>query len=195
MTSSKKDLTAKIAALNVENMPVILSWMVAAAVSMLISVVIAYFWIFGSNSSTGTQQTWGEFGDFIGGTLNPLFSFLSLIALVLTVVLQGKQLNLAHAQLQNSKDELHATQLELKNSAESHRLSAAALQEQAKYSVIAGQVAALRASLEIASESLAQSAGQLAGPGTYQRLLQRKEFIASEILRITDELVSAKNNI
>lgn len=35
---------------------------------------------------------WGTFGDFVGGTLNPILSFLSLIVLLLTYAMQRKEL-------------------------------------------------------------------------------------------------------
>jgi uncharacterized membrane protein len=34
------------------------------------------------------QGTWGEFGDYFGGILNPIFSFLALIALLFTLYVQ-----------------------------------------------------------------------------------------------------------
>ena len=186
---NEDDLRAKLASMGTAHMPTVLAKMLGAAILLLVIVFTVFFIAF-VGRGVSTQETWGQFGDFIGGTLNPLFSFLSLIALVLTVALQARQLDLAHEQLENSRDELRATQDELKKSAEAQRASAAAQQEQAKYSVIAAQIDALRASLAVASESLsqAQAAGQLSGPDTYQRLLRRKEFLASEILRITDEL-------
>lgn len=52
---------------------------------------------------------WGQFGDFVGGTLNSLMGLLTLLALVFTVVLQTRQLEL-------SRDELRATRHELARS-------------------------------------------------------------------------------
>lgn len=45
---------------------------------------------YGLSSKTGT---WGEFGDFIGGTLNPFFSALSLLAILWTLIIQSKELS------------------------------------------------------------------------------------------------------
>jgi uncharacterized membrane protein len=167
----------------------VLAGLLVVAIAVFCVVFLAYFQEFQGNLSP-KQEVWGQFGDFFGGTLNPFLSFLSLIALVFTVAKQSRQLELAHEELQNSKAELEATREELKRSADAQRLTAGALEEQAKYAVISAQLAALRASLEITSESVrqAQQAGLLAGPGTYQQLLQRKEAIAGEILRITEKL-------
>lgn len=38
-------------------------------------------------------EKFGQFGDYVGGTLNPLFAFFSFLILVFTIQLQKKQLN------------------------------------------------------------------------------------------------------
>lgn len=48
------------------------------------------------------NEKWGQFGDFIGGTLNPILSFLGLIALLLTIVMQSKELEATTAELKRS---------------------------------------------------------------------------------------------
>lgn len=185
------DLAAKLHAIDSHRMIRVLALLLAFAGAILLAAFCAYFQEFHGGFSP-KQEIWGQFGDFVGGTVNPILSFLTLIALVLTVVLQIRQLDLAREELNNSKAELESTRKELERSADTQRITARALEEQAKHAVIAAQLAALRASLEITSESFrqAQNAGVLAGPDTYQQLLQRKEAITSEILRITDQLCS-----
>jgi uncharacterized membrane protein len=39
-----------------------------------------------------SQEVWGQFGDYLGGTLNPIFSLLSLIAILVTLFLQTREL-------------------------------------------------------------------------------------------------------
>lgn len=41
---------------------------------------------------------WGVFGDYVGGVLNPFFSFLAFIGVIITVILQAKQLDIARQQ-------------------------------------------------------------------------------------------------
>lgn len=41
---------------------------------------------------------WGVFGDFVGGLLNPLFSFLAFIGVIFTVALQARQLDIVREQ-------------------------------------------------------------------------------------------------
>lgn len=49
---------------------------------------------------------WGQFGDYVGGVLNPSFSFLALLALLATLALQLKELRLSVRELANSADAL-----------------------------------------------------------------------------------------
>ncbi len=49
---------------------------------------------------------WGQFGDYVGGLLNPTFSFLALLALLGTLRLQVRELRLSANELKNSADAL-----------------------------------------------------------------------------------------
>ena len=46
---------------------------------ILSSVFGFYFSKFGSLGLSNNQELWGQFGDFVGGTLNPILAFLSFI--------------------------------------------------------------------------------------------------------------------
>jgi hypothetical protein len=50
-------------------------------------VVGAYLVTFGFEPS-GNQSRWGEFGDYVGGVLNPIVGTLTLVGIVVTVLLQ-----------------------------------------------------------------------------------------------------------
>lgn len=52
------------------------------------------------------QGVWGQFGDYVGGILNPLFSVTALFALLYTIVLQTKELRESSRQLEKSADAL-----------------------------------------------------------------------------------------
>lgn len=54
------------------------------------------------------QGTWGEFGDFFGGTLNPIFSFLTILALLLTIILQIDELKQTRAAAESSAAALNS---------------------------------------------------------------------------------------
>lgn len=51
---------------------------------------------------------WGQFGDFFGGTLNPIFGFLSVMALLAALVIQGRELKVSSEELKNSARALDA---------------------------------------------------------------------------------------
>jgi hypothetical protein len=53
------------------------------------------------------QDVWGQFGDFLGGTLNPMFAFMTFIALLYTIVLQGEQVRHAEQALKVTEHQLH----------------------------------------------------------------------------------------
>jgi uncharacterized membrane protein len=102
---SQPNLEEKLKAFDSKKLIKWLSWILTAA-SMAIAVV---FWLYFTNFSGGLSNkndVWGTFGDFIGGTLNPILSFFALIALLLTIILQSR--------------ELEATREELKRSASAH---------------------------------------------------------------------------
>lgn len=97
-----------------------LAWILAFATGVVGIVFTFYFMKFNGKFSSQNAD-WGTFGDFIGGTLNPLLSFLGLIALLLTIVLQSK--------------ELESTRKELERSASAQEKTESVLSEQAKTQV------------------------------------------------------------
>lgn len=117
----RKDLAEKLDSVKSKQLTKILSWILVVAAALIGGTFFAYFRHFHSGFSSD-QDVWGQFGDFLGGTLNPILSFLSLLALVFTVVLQARQLEIAREELQNSKAGLEAmreaTQQEIKQTRE-----------------------------------------------------------------------------
>ncbi len=49
-------------------------------------------------SLSSKPDDWGVFGDYVGGVLNPFFSFLAFIGVIITVILQSRQLDIARQQ-------------------------------------------------------------------------------------------------
>ena len=64
---------------------------------LLAALVAAVLWVyisqFGSELST-EHSNWGEFGDYVGGVLGPVFSFLALVVLIYTLTIQTRQFSL-----------------------------------------------------------------------------------------------------
>lgn len=71
------------------------------------AVVFTYF-LFHHAPPSGNHSRWGEFGDFFGGILNPIFGFLGFTALLYTIKLQSTELRLTRKELSNSSKALAA---------------------------------------------------------------------------------------
>lgn len=59
--------------------------------SILILVVFGlYYYQFGGSSTTLSEnkEIWGQFGDYFGGVLNPILSFISILLLIKSVKMQ-----------------------------------------------------------------------------------------------------------
>lgn len=81
-------------------------WWVSGVSGVAIAAVLAPYVIrFGGPLSPETA-VWGQFGDYLGGVLNPVFGFLGLVALLLTIVIQSRALRVSQQELANSTEEL-----------------------------------------------------------------------------------------
>lgn len=75
-----------------------------AAAATVVFTVAGYFvaqWVGWVDCESHSR--WGTFGDFVGGVLGPLLGFLSLIALLLTLVLQNRELEETRNELKQSR--------------------------------------------------------------------------------------------
>lgn len=79
---------------------ILVSIFVLALVAMAVDIFVYSRYFSGSIADNHTR--WGEFGDFLGGTLNPFFALLGLLALLLTIVLQNRELRNSTRELANS---------------------------------------------------------------------------------------------
>ena len=75
----------------------------ATATAVLLGSFFTYWLFFHSNPLSANPSDWGPFGDFIGGVTNPILSFFALLALLLTLVVQSRQLEAAGIQLVQAK--------------------------------------------------------------------------------------------
>ena len=97
----------------------------AAIVLALITTGLYFSQFNGAPLSTNPDR-WGVFGDYLGGVLNPVFSFFALIALLYTIALQSEE-------LRASREELALTREELARSAEALRESKEIAAQQAEH--------------------------------------------------------------
>ncbi|MBC7699463.1 hypothetical protein [Aquabacterium sp.] len=64
------------------------------------SVMGLYFYKFAPGNwftLSSERDVWGQFGDYVGGMLNPMLSFLAFSGLIVTIVLQARQLDEARS--------------------------------------------------------------------------------------------------
>ncbi len=86
--------------------------------------VIPIYYAFNFNGPISDDQAvWGAFGDYMGGILNPILSFLALIAILSTLLLQRSELDI-------TRNELELTRSELRRSASAQEKSEETLSNQ-----------------------------------------------------------------
>lgn len=114
-----------------------LNWLIGLALLLFVVACYSYFSTFGLNTDAGVdangiiipttenarRDLWGTFGDFMGGTLNPIFAFFSLVAIIYTIRIQTSELKLSRIAIQAQNE---AQQLQL---AQSKALSEAQIEE------------------------------------------------------------------
>ncbi len=73
-----------------------LMMLVSASVAVVVVLIFYAFNFFGALSSS--KEVWGQFGDYVGGLLNPVLSFLALIAVVRGLRYQSLELKAARSE-------------------------------------------------------------------------------------------------
>jgi hypothetical protein len=77
-------------------------------------IVALYSWNFGGGF--GDQATFGAFGDFIGGVLNPFLTFLTVLLLIYSIRFQISELRITrHEMKKNTKEAKETKELQAKN--------------------------------------------------------------------------------
>lgn len=72
----------------------------ALAICLLFSSVVVFVLL---SISGVSGESLGTFGDFLGGSLNPVLSFMSLVAVLFTIVLQNRELTATRAEMAASR--------------------------------------------------------------------------------------------
>lgn len=75
--------------------------------------VVALAVIFLVNLLSIGKSTFGEWGDFFGGVLNPILTFLTFMGLLVTIVLQQTELRETRTEMKRSADALHEQNISL----------------------------------------------------------------------------------
>lgn len=166
-------------------------FMLAASVAIIAAILAYALWAY--PGCDDEKALWGQFGDFMGGTLNPILSFLALIALVRTLALQNKQLGLSKTAIDQSREELSLTRGELQRTAAAQEQSAKLQAEQAKYALISAKLT----SLSLANEHVSRMLTNIYEAGedlTAEDMRNKKELVEirstqiSQILKMSVDL-------
>ncbi|WP_062270663.1 hypothetical protein [Endozoicomonas arenosclerae] len=119
--------------------PLYLNSFVQTAGVVAVFVMGLYFYHFAGNGFSGKGENWGTFGDFLGGTLNPVFGFITILLLIETLrqsrealIQNDKALEQGRIALEQNNKALEQNREEIKLSREELEKSSEALQDQAK---------------------------------------------------------------
>lgn len=88
------------------NKPNRLLWVLGGiAVAAFIFVLERYINNFKTFPIANDSATWGTFGDYLGGTLNPIISFLALIGLLYTIHQQAQEMKATRDELERTAEQ------------------------------------------------------------------------------------------
>jgi len=85
----------------------ILFCLVFAPVIFITAFIGIYIYIFRAHDISSNAEHWGQFGDYVGGLLNPTLALCAFLALVLAVILQRKELSDARSQFSKTASTLN----------------------------------------------------------------------------------------
>ncbi len=92
------------------------------ALIIIIAVIGYYKIIFSNYTIDANTEHFGQFGDYVGGTLNPILAFLSFIALLYTIKIQTDELKLSREELEQTSEELRESRIAQQEQSESLKL-------------------------------------------------------------------------
>lgn len=93
---------------NLNDIPRPLLVFVGGAFMVALGMLVAYLVKFAPIGLSNDQGHWGQFGDFLGGVLNPLVAFAALLALLYATGLQRAELRAAQVELKRSAEAMLA---------------------------------------------------------------------------------------
>lgn len=142
------------------------------------------------------QEAWGQFGDFLGGVLNPIFSFSSLMALLLTLYLQGKQTEVAVSTLIASEKESNAAKKELVNTSRLLTEIAADIRRSSNAANVSAELSALTATLSVLDGAGAREEriGGILAMNRREEIHVQRERIAQRVIELAQALSADGRN-
>lgn len=177
----------------VDTLATILGWFFALAMAAVVVAMTAYVYHWGWTLGPA-RADWAAFGEFVGGTLNPVFSFVSMMALLLTVMLQRQQISMSRQELDESRVEIEATRQDAALARTTQLAMSETMGRQAHYAMISARAVALGAALEAANQQVkasmfANQGGFDANQGAhYAVIAAHRDRLAADLLDLTNNL-------
>ena len=75
----------------------------AASVSVAITAYVYWFLLEQKSSLSTNTEHWGQFGDFVGGLLNPLIAYLAFYWLITSIRIQKQELKETRSELSETR--------------------------------------------------------------------------------------------
>lgn len=91
-------------------LPLPLKLAIGFACLLVFFTISIYLYQFAGYGAFGDQETFGLFGDYIGGLTNPVLTFLTVVLLVWSIQIQIKELNATREELKETR-RVHEKQL------------------------------------------------------------------------------------
>ncbi|WP_150132232.1 hypothetical protein [Dokdonella koreensis] len=108
---------------------------VVLAIVFTFSFYTIWFWIIHGGNISNSADAWGQFGDYVGGILNPLVAYFAFYWLTHSILLQ--------------KEELQDTRMALQESSKSHAAQADAAQVSVRVAAITALINLIAAEIQI----------------------------------------------
>lgn len=157
------------------------SIIIVAVTASIIAIVIYSSTFDGSLSQN--HERWGTFGDFFGGVLNPLFSFLALSALLFTLYQQSRQLELSRLELEETKKEIARSANSQEKASKAQHKTSVAQEKQARAMAYSARISAATKLLEVYKTRLNEAPIDFSA-SDYQFTRQQIEEMETELERL-----------
>jgi hypothetical protein len=146
---------------------------------LVIYIIRAFF-----DAQLGDSGSWGEFGDFFGGVLNPVLSTATFFALLYTIHIQMQQLKMSDEALKISQEELKLSTAELAKSSAAQHETQLALNKQANIAVKASKLDSVSFLIKIYQDEFNDLTGNDG------RSLMRRQILINK-LRLLNNFIEA----
>lgn len=163
-------------------------WTVAILSFVLALIVVGVYVAQFSGPLSVDPASWGQFGDYVGGILNPAFGLMALIAILVTVYLQSSTLRVTSKELALSRKELVLSRTEFRRAAEAQVKSQEALDRQVEVMIRAARVSGYGALMNAQSSELARVEANKIGKSPGVEMLATAELLRVEMDLLLDVL-------